>query len=194
MSYHYYLLYASILVWIFPIFRQYNSDYFIFFLSLGLADLVNTMLRSVGIVHANLLLIIFLYISYLGVLPKEKVKKMKMVYFFLLFAISLSNYLLDDKYFEVFTLMIISFAILFQVFEDFYSDILKCQEINMFYVIFILNMIIMLLKLFNMLTLTMGGIYYFIITMAFQILIGIFFSFYRPDKPKLVIPLNFRST
>ena len=189
MEFHYFILYLSALVWIFPIFRQYKTKYFIFFLALGTADLFSEALKKFDLVETNLHVVIISYISYLGVLDKTKLRKYWYIYTIVFVPFIIVN-LITSNIFQVFSIIIIDLAILLSILTDFYNDIVDDKEINLFFVVFILYQVSSVVKMFNVITYTFGGLYYFVVMLAFQILIGIFFSFYRPDKPKIAFPLK----
>ena len=174
----YILLFTSILIWLFPPFRQYKTEYFLFFLILALADPVIYLLLktlSFQVTRTNLIITFFMILS---LIDSNKLKKGWIFILLLLLVLLTAAIKLPLK--EVYQIKIIlSCIILFFILKDSLLYLNEHQTINLFYLIFILYEITIIIKFIYTASRTHTGTIYFYTTGFFEIFIGIFFCFYN---------------
>ncbi|MEJ2615868.1 MAG: hypothetical protein P8Z35_12995 [Ignavibacteriaceae bacterium] len=174
----YILLFTSILIWLFPPFRQYKTQYFIFFLILALADPVMFLLLkflSVEVTRTNLIITFFMILSLIG---SDKLRKGWIFILLSLLVLLIATTKLPLK--EVYQIKIIlSCIVLFFILKDSLLYLNKHQTINLFYLVLILYEITIIIKFIYTASRTHTGTIYFYTTGFFEIFIGIFFCFYN---------------
>jgi len=174
----YILLFTSILIWLFPPFRQYKTEYFLFFLILALADPVIYLLLktlSFQVTRTNLIITFFMILS---LIDSNKLKKRWIFISLLLLVLLTAAIKLPLK--EIYQIKIIlSCIILFFILKDSLLYLNKHQTINLFYLVFILYEITIIIKFIYTASRTHTGTIYFYTTGFFEIFIGIFFCFYN---------------
>jgi hypothetical protein len=174
----YILLFTSILIWLFPPFRQYKTQYFLFFLILALADPVIFILLktlSFHVIRTNLIITFFMILS---LIDRNKLKKGWI--FVLLLLLVLLAVAIKFPIKEIYPIKIIlSCIILFFILRDSLLYLNKHHTINLFYLVFILYEITIIIKFIYTASRTHTGTIYFYTTGFFEIFIGIFFCFYN---------------
>jgi hypothetical protein len=174
----YILLFTSILIWLFPPFRQYKTQYFLFFLILALADPVMFLLLkllSVEVTRTNLIITFFMILS---LIDSNKLKKgWIFVFLFLLILLTAASRLPLKEVYQL--KIILSCIILFFIVKDSLLYLNKHQTINLFYLVLILYEITIVIKFIYTASRTHTGSIYFYTTGFFEIFIGIFFCFYN---------------
>jgi hypothetical protein len=180
--------YISSVVWIFPIFRQYNTRIFYFFLVLGLSDPINLLCVLVfnfktGLIHSIAALLLFYSLNL------RYQKKIKISYTDLLVAVLFltSIVFLSDLFYLVIAIHILIFARLVQIVI---MPLHQKSELNIFYLILIFYEITVITKLSIYLSETYSGILFTYITLAFEVLIAIFFTVFKENNPRLTLKLK----
>lgn len=180
--------YVSTIVWIFPIFRQYNTRMFYFFLILGIGDpitLLGIWLFNIkpGLIHSIAALPLFYSLN----LRENKYIKLSYTdILVLVLFISMIIYLRDLFYLP----FAIHFLIFARIIQFFIVDLHQKSELNIFYLILVFYEITLLINFAIFLSKTDTGLLLFYITLAFQILIAIFFTIFREDDPRLSVKLT----
>lgn len=180
------IIYISFVVWIFPIFRQHNTQLFYFFLILGISDPINFLLVSVyslksGVVHSIAALLLFYSIN-------QADKKLKLTYSDILV---IALFLLALFFYDlILLLMIIHILILIRFLQTVIIDLHKNAKLSIPYLILVFYELTVIIKLFFFLSGTHTGIFFFYTTLAFQLLIGIFFTIFKIDDLRLTKHLN----
>ena len=174
----YILLFTSILIWLFPPFRQYTTKYFLFFLILALADpimFLSLKLLSLDVTRINLIITFFMILS---LIDRNKLRKGWIFFLLALLVLLAATIKLPIK--EVYEIKIIlSCIILFFILKDSLLYLNKHHTINLFYLVFILYEITIIIKFIYTASRTHTGTIYFYTTGFFEIFIGIFFCFYN---------------
>lgn len=183
---------AGFFIWIVPIFRQYKTNLFAFFLILGLIDPIAFISLTVfKFLIPNGFHMIFSYFLLVSLLDKNVIKKYFLVFLIplaILLVAGLTTDLLDEQTW-IFLMIFVHFLI--------FSVILKLYALNQtstgFISIFYLVLLFYELTLiFKFIVVTLGfenATGYYIITTIVQIAMGLFFSIVREDNTKLVIKL-----
>lgn len=186
----YILTNVSIVFWILPVFRQYKEDYFYFFLVIAITDPIAG----------------FCY--YLKIIPITVVHSVSSLLLFYSIDIA-NNKLLENKVFNLILFVSFCFVLLagidrYLVIAILHSFVLVkfikisaikmhySGKINLFYLVFILYELSIVVKMSFAITRTELGNLYYTITLAFEMLIAIFFTIYRENNPKIIF--NLKST
>ena len=176
------------IVWIFPIFRQYNTKMFFFFLFLGLSDPLNLFSVSVlqikpGLIHSVAALLLFYSLNF-----RDK-QKLKISYTDILVVVLFLSAVFI--FYNLFYLtLIIHFLILSRFIQIFVIDLHQISELNIFYLVLVFYEISIVINLFVLLGESEKRMFLFFITLTFQFLIAIFFTISREDNPHLRVKLK----
>jgi hypothetical protein len=182
-----FVIYISSFAWIFPIFRQYKTRFFYFFLILGLSDPINLLcvlelnVKS-GLVHSIASLLLFYSINHSEKKTRFSYTDMLVVILFLSTTVFLA-----ELYFITIGIHILILARFIQLFTIILH---QKTEINIFCAGLVFYEITVVIKLAIYLSGTYSGVLFSYITLAFQLLIAIFFTIYREDNPHLRVKLK----
>lgn len=179
----------SNLVWIFPIIRQYKNQYFYFFLFLSGFDILTAVFRHIFYITSNASYVIqglFLIFSLQGVSKFKNYFMYKLALLLLIISVTL---VVNNRFFEIYIIGFFQFIILYYILIHFFRYNIEKQTLHLFYIVLVLFQILNVLKFINIVALNYTGYFYSTVTTVFQILTGLFFSFYRPDNSKLSFKL-----
>ena len=125
----------------------------------------------------------------LSLVERDKIKQILfwIVPFYIIVFI-LSVYF-NDRYFELYILMFLSIIIFYIFINDFFNYTIVHQEINIFLFMLTFYQALTIFKRLNILAKVYEGAFLYYITLAFQLLIGIFFSLYSFNNTKLNIKI-----
>lgn len=177
------IIYTSISAWIFPIFRQFKCNLFYFFLFLGLSDPATAFFLYVLNIRPGIISVIFAPILFYTInIDRQKPFKinwLEIFVFVLTFALIpiLKNYDLILLIITILTLIRVLYRILIELHHK--------QIINLFHLVLAFYLITAVASLIIYLNGDHQGIILFHINLSFQILLAIFFSFFRENHPKL---------
>jgi hypothetical protein len=182
------IVYISTIVWILPIFRQYNTRIFYFFLILGLSDPANIISVSLfthktGLVYCIAALLLFYSLN----LREHSRLKFTYTDFLLIILFVSAIFLLNDLNYLI---LCIHLIILVRFIQKVVIDVHQKGEANVFYLMLILYETTVIVKIVVFLFGSNVGVLFFYITLAFQILIGIFFTLFKENNPFLNLKLT----
>ena len=184
MTIPYLLFFISVFIWVFPPFRQYKTEYFLFFLILAVADPVGALLNiflAVKPIHENLVVTFLLVIALIGSKQLKKSWLIVTLSFLILLAVMMKLPLVGSYGIKIFLSSIILFIILKNSLLYFNSN----QTFNLFFLILILYEITIIIKYIYTASGTHTGIIYFYTTSFFEFFIGIYFCFFnKENSPK----------
>ena len=188
MTVSYIIYMISTIAWFLTIFSQKKSSVFLFFLILGLSDPL------------------FLLFNYIVKVPNGVVYSFAAISFYMVFRFndfkSIKLKLIDYSvfiafFYVVFTLSYIYYFvlgvhiyILFKFIKRIITALHFQGELLIFFLVLVFYEISLLFKGIIFIAGTGQGFYLFFITLAFQILIAIFFIIFREDNPKLIIKMT----
>jgi len=182
------ILYLSVLAWIFPIFRQYKSNIFYFFLLLGLSDPLSIFLLKVINLRPGVISVILAPILFYSINIDRQ--KLFTINGFEIFVFVLSYALIPILHNYDIILLIIDTLILIRVISKIIIALHHHQILNLFHLVLAFYMITSVASLIIYLNGDHEGIVLFYINLFFQILIAIFFSIFREDHPKLTYKIT----
>ena len=182
------IIYASIIVWFLPAFRQYKGKYFYYFLILALSDpltffSINVLQVSNYFFYSIAGILLFYSI---GTSTQSFLKYWKfnllfiVVFLFTLFT--LPNLL--------FLILILHILILYKFIKQSVIRLHQSGELNYFLLVLIFYEITALLKVIAFISGTDTGIIFFYLTLSFQILVALFFTIFREDSSILTHKLR----
>ncbi len=181
------IVYVSSIVWILPVFRQYDTRLRYFFLVLGLADpitlfLVEILPLKAGITHsiATLLLLYTLNITYSD--RAKIIFKDLLIIALFTFALFLPNLF----YLTLLLHLVIFVKLLIYILKNVHQN----GILDIFYSILLFYDVTVIIKIATFLSGTHQGYILTYIALAFQILIALFFIIFREDSPILKIKFN----
>jgi len=182
------IIYASILFWLFPIFRQYKGNYFHYFVILALSDPLAMFGVAVLNVQPRLILsiaAIFLFYSIDTI--KHEFRRLWLLNLIIVVTFVIALIVLSNPLFLV---LIFHFSILLIFIKKLMVKLYQLGEFNWFYLVLIFYEITVILKVIVFISGTEIGVLYFYLTLAFQFLVAIFFTILREENPLLRIRLS----
>jgi len=185
------ITYLSILVWLLPPFRQYKTFFFSYFLVLGIADFIGFLLIIFFQISSYDFYVIVSFCLFIALQEIEYLKKKKMIFIGLgLIVICLSFFKIGKNPY-ILLIAVLHSLIIFRILYLFVMVVAQKQAINFFYLLLAFYEFTVLLKFLNFLfELKIEAQTYFYITTGFELLVGIFFTTFREDSPKLVYKLK----
>lgn len=180
---------ASVIIWIFPAFRQFKSNLFYYFLLLALADptaylffvlfKINTSVTHS--VFGGILLLYSVDFDWNRIL-KNWIVNLAVVVAFVTALFLLSNLIL--------LIIVCHFLILSKFVKHIIIQLHGLSEINSFYLVLVFYELTILVNFIGIVDKTTIGFTLHYITLSFQLLIAIFFILFRSDNKSLVISLK----
>ena len=181
------IIYIFSFIWLFPPIRQFKSKYFIYFLTLPLAEAASLIVSYFFSFNQMLIYNFFSLLALVSVLEKKMIKKMWPVIF--LVIVYASGFVLNGFKNEIIFIFIhiLILAVFMKQFilRIFYEDIF-----SVFMVLLIFYEFTLITKFINILTGFANASYYYIITSIFEFFIGVFFCIYRDSSAKILIKLD----
>ncbi len=178
MVFPYILLAISITVWALVPFRQYRGNYFIFFLILALSDPLVLLLYSIFPFHSVRFYSATSPFLIYSLLDFNKIKRKYLIFIFITITniyFSVSASILFVKL----DLLLQDLIILYLVFGKTLSDVFWNHRISIFYFILDLYIMTLIFKDIIIIINLRKGIYYFYISSALEVLIGVYFILYN---------------
>lgn len=182
------IFYLSLIIWLFPVFRQYKSELFKLFVVLAVSDPLALILTLLSFQSYTFLLSELLVLIMIFILMKRSLISFKLLSFgiiIVLINLIIHNELVDSSL--LIGELVFLFIIVLKLFAE--QSIAK-KSLNLFYVILLFYYLTVILKILIVIIGTPHANEYFIITTIFQILFGLFFSIFREDDPRLLVKLE----
>lgn len=187
------LYYSGLLVWLFPPFRQFRTNYFFFFLMLAVMDpMVMIIYELLGTLSSSGIFVLFSYVILLSILERSVVIKYFIIFAAPVAAILLAGYATDfvDENTWKFLLILLHFLIFSIILKLYALKQVKEGTLNWFYVVLLFYELTLIFK-FVVITLGFSNAAgYFIITTFVQLAFGLFFSIFREDNPGIISKLR----
>ena len=181
-----YLIFASIVVWLFPPIRQYKTRYFWFFLTLGLADPVCTVLSNSFQIIVYQLYIPLTILFFFSVIEYKKITIYKVLFYFAIVGMGCFSFFHVWEY-GVFFFSAVLFLVLVVLIRQSFQFVVERGSINIFHVVLVFYQALNVFKSSALLLNFSTGVWFFFISTALQIFIGIFFALYREDDPRFLV-------
>ena len=161
---------------------------FYFFLVLGLSDPLNLLSVLLLKVKPELLYSIAALLLFYSLNFRDH-QKLKLSYTDLLVVVLFlfMTIFLSDLFYLTIAIHILILTRLFQIVI---IPLHQKSEINIFYLVLVFYEISLLINLTILLSRTNAGILLFYITLAFQILIAVFFTIFKENNPRLLLKLK----
>lgn len=188
MIIHHIVLGISIIAWFITILRQRKSSIHLYFLITGLADPLHLMSIYFlgipnGVIYATASICSYLAIRFTDI---KSIKLLKSDY--LLFIIYFSA-VVTFSYLDYLVLGI-HLLIFIKIIQRMIINLHFQGELNIFFLVLAFYELSLLIKGIVYLSGTFSGFIFFFITLAFQIIIAVFFIIFREDNPKLTFRLS----
>jgi len=188
LLYYKILVFVSIIIFLFPPIRQYKQNYFWFFLILAIADpFFFIIARPLGIATPQSYVFIALLYS-LSVLNYSKISCYKVVFIVALILLGVFSFINWEYSYHY--LIIVFIIILLVVVKNSILFVSNSGSINIFHIVLFFYLLTSLLKFWNLLVQFDTGVVFFIVTTYLQLLVGIFFSIFAENNPKLLIKIG----
>ncbi len=178
------IIYLSAFAWIFPIFRQYKSNLFYFFLFLGISDPLTIFLFHVFHIPPGIIFVIFAPILFYTInIDRQKKFSINSIEIFVFLLTLILFFTVPNN--DVIMLVIYT-MILIRVLYKILIELHHKQIVNIFHIVLAFYMTTSVASLLIYLNGDHQAIILFYINLAFQILIAVFFSIFSEDNPKLI--------
>jgi len=185
------ILYLSILVWLLPPFRQKQTFFFLYFLVLGIADFLAFFLIKFFLISSYDFYVFISFFLFIALQEIEYLKKKKTFFISLGLIIILLSFVRIEKNPYILLIAFLHLMIIFRILYLFIMVVAESQTINFFYLVLAFYEFTVLLKFSNYLfPFNVQAHTYFYITTGFELLVGIFFTTFREESPKLVYKLK----
>lgn len=176
------------IIWLLPPIRQYGGKYFYFFLILAIADPLTYLLLKITQSNMNSINIISAFILFTILLNSKSFLRRWLILIPIFMLLIIINFVSYE--FQHATLIFIHVLIIMLIFKITVVYIFDKNELNFFHFSLLLYEAIIVLRGIAILSELDTGIVFFYLCAIFQILLAIFFSIFREDKPKLSISLK----
>jgi hypothetical protein len=175
----------SMIIFMLPPFRQYNGRFFYYFLILAIEDPIARVFELSFHFHPIIVHLLFGILLVLAVLKYEKFLKYALysVPFLIVGGIGISFLNVEVLRILLALTHIIIFFIVAKLAVIFIRD---TKGINFFHIMLILYESSIILKFITLVLNIHNGILLFYITLAFELFLGLFFSLFRDDSPKVL--------
>ena len=184
------IIYSSMIVWAIIPFRQYKTEYFIFFLILAISDPI--VLTIYSVVHLNPLRIypMLILLATFSLIQFNTIKKNLFLVILITF---LSTYASIEASFKILKiiLLVIHIAMFFIILKKVIIEAYQNDRIKIFYFVFCIYITSLIMKYLISIVDIKTGMTYFYLTSAFEILIGIYFIIYNvKNSPSLKLKFH----
>ena len=184
------IIYLTIFIWLLPPFMQFKERYFYFFIILAISDLISIMAQIFFHINPSYIFIFISYLAYLSIMSKIILKKNW--YLFLILFLIITSFLfsfnsLSTRYF---IFVIVNILIFIKFLFTFISEIGLHKHIKYFLIVLLFYELTVIFKFINLITGFTDAYSYFIITSIFEFFVGVFFSVFKEDNPRIVIKLK----
>ena len=184
------ILYLTIFIWLLPPFRQFKEKYFYFFLLLAISDLIVFSSNKFFYVDSSYIYILISYFAYLSIMSKIILKKNW--YLFLILFLIIISFLFTVKIISIRYLIFIFINILIftKILFTFITDIGLHKILKIFLIVFLLYELTVIFKFVNLIIGFTDSYSYYFITSVFEFFVGVFFSVFKEDNPRIVVKLK----
>ncbi len=185
--YYKYLVVIGIVVWLVIPIRQYKTRYFWFFLILGLTDPVSFIAaKSFHTTSAQKFYVFFDILFFFSVIEYKKITALKILFYLAIIGLGYFSFTHYWEYGDFFITAIL-FLVLIILLRQSFQFVIKKGCINIFHVGLVFYQALSVFKFLNLLLFFSTGIWFFFLSTAVQILLGVFFAMYREDDPRFLI-------
>ena len=181
------LIYLNLIVWAVIPFRQLGKKYFYYFYFNTVGDYLTLYMRFLFHSNTNFFYIPCNFLMLLLIQDVSSIKKYKLIYFALLFIVSITYFLINLNDSLILNALIY-FLIIITLSKDFIKIFFRDGKINMFVAVIILDATISILRFLGIISGASNSYFYFYASVAFEIIIGFFF-WIKEDNPKFHIKL-----
>lgn len=182
------IIYTNILLWILPIFRQFNTRYWGFFLILGLSDPLHIGLWYILKIPINNY---FILVSITQILTITKPQDRRSIILLSLIIIFVSIFHYQNENITSGIQILLELVILGIIINHTFLYIKKQRMVSLFLVCLISYQLSIIIKFIFIKSFAEPGIIYFYVTSALQMSFAILFTFYNIDNsPKYRIKIE----
>ncbi len=174
----------SILFWLLPPFRQLKGGYFLYFLILGYSDPLALLLGWLFNINANYTHLVIAFLLVLSVL--YYVKYLNYYWFIGLTFIVIFSLLTGERNIRYLSIIALHLLILISILLPAIKGFYQTQRINTYFSVLLLYELTIILKLIAFVLNYFTGVYLFYISLAFELLICVYFIFYNLDNSPLI--------
>ncbi|GIK20870.1 MAG: hypothetical protein HND40_09850 [Ignavibacteriota bacterium] len=177
------ILYVSMVVWILPIFRQYKTNLFYFFLFLGICDPLTSLAITILPIENELIAVIFAPILFytINIDRTKPFRISKTEIFIFILAYSLIYFISNLNIILLIIHILIALRAIYRIIIDLHYN----QKINIVRFVLAFYMITSVASLLIYLNGDYQALVLFYTNLAFQLLLAVFFSLFSENNPKM---------
>ena len=183
----YYIIFTSIIIWLIIPFRQLGNKYFYYFLFLAIMDPISIFFRWILNSPTNYFYIPLSFLALISLLGTNTLKKYRILIIILILIVFIMNfsYIISIRFFLF--MSITHLLILFYFLKDFIVGFFKSKIFDIFLMLLIFYELTIVTKNLNLISGFADAHFYFFITSILEILIGLFFCFFKTDNPRFIL-------
>ncbi len=170
-------------VWLFPALSQRGKRLSFYFYILGGAGFVELifLLNHRSLFADEIAFFVSALTVYL-LFENKRLRKWRYCFIALLLGVTTTAYFKHFGRFELYLFLLSRVVILGVFLKQLISDSLIKQQFNLFLVCLVLYELSIVLRIGFALTQTQVGLYYYLVSMSFETMLGIFFTLFREDS------------
>lgn len=185
------LIKVSNILWLFPIIRQRKGRYSFFFATLSVAGAIETTLVFIHLQNFSNLTNVFVLILIIIFLIAQEQQKQFSLGFILLPVIWIGIILaIHSHKFEGMNMLAFSIVIVGLFLRRLIIETVSNQYFNLFTVVLLSYIMSMALRTFFAITRTDVGINYYLFSILFEMICGLFFIIFTEGNPKLTLRIG----
>lgn len=177
------ILYVSMVVWVLPIFRQYKTNLFYFFLFLGICDPLTSLAITILPIENELIAVIFAPILFytINIDRTKPFRISKTEIFIFILTYSLIYFISNLNIILLIIHILIALRAIYRIIIDLHYH----QKINVVRFVLAFYMITSVVSLLIYLNGDYQALVLFYTNLAFQLLLAVFFSLFSENNPKM---------
>jgi hypothetical protein len=204
------LFFSSMIIWLFPPFKNYRKKYFWYFVLLAAGDPLSFVVRIIA--RDNLITVYYqiaCFMMMMSVFSKEQIIKYKYIWpeaFLILLSPTIFNVIkygliLKGNIVQIismhqlnmngvlsyFSIILLHIIIFFVFLKEFIVNYVSERKFSLFLLVLFTYELTVIFKLFNILVGYADATAFFFITSIAQIIFGLFFSIHRENKVGLTV-------
>ena len=182
--------YLNIIIWSFPVFRQFKTKYFAYFLIIGSSDWIVIGYKLLINGRSNFPYVILSYLSLIVLFSPRIVKKYLFTLLSVIIILILIHFLFVNVWLDIFLICLINLSILYVLFTQLFNEVVEENKLNLFLFMIIFYELTIITKLATLGTGAVNNYYYYAISNMVDVLVGIFFVCFKYGNPKLIYKLK----
>jgi len=185
MTFEYLATYLNSFAYILPPFRQYGGRYFIYFVVLALGNPFIVLLAETNHINPNYSICMVAWAAFVSIIDKKWIKERALYFIILTLLLYFGVFYLEHTVVRI-IIITLNFFILFHFIKEAAKYYGENYSLHSGFFILALYEIGIISKLYLFVSNIKLGVAYFYLTDLFEILIAIFFTFYKVENSPII--------